>query len=122
MSYPALGNQQEFRLGPEVAPAVLGTLLTVAEPLFWSGVILTNTTAGALTYTAYLVAPGSVAVAANQMIPGVNVPPNDTLSYGFPGDGIPISGGGVPPANDTIQHVASGVGLNVTAVLSRRNR
>jgi len=121
VAYFLLGNQQDGRIGPQEAPTIIGTLLTVAEPLLLKAMVLSNTTASARTYTAHVVASGDTAGATNQVIPGVNIAPNDTLTYEF-GPGIPVSGGAAVPANDTIQHVASGAGVNVTAVLSRRNR
>jgi len=116
VSYFMAGNQKDGRLGPAAAPTGLATLVTLAEPLLFKSVVLSNTTAGPLTYTAHVVGVGGTAGAATQVVPGVTIPSNDTLTYEFGKDGVPMI------ANETIQHIASGGGLNVTAVFSRSNR
>lgn len=122
MPYFIVGNQKDGRLGPAEAPTTIGTLLELSEPLRLRSIILANTTASPITYIAHLVPPGGTAVDSNQIVPTANVPPNDTLTYDFGTDGIPCTGGGQPPLNDTIQHVASDAGLNVTAVFTRAGR
>lgn len=123
MSYfLTLGNQQEGRLGPSAVPLVLTTLVTFAEPLRLLGVTLTNASASARTYTGHLVPPSGTASDDNQLVPAVNIPPNDSLTLNFGSFGIPLNGGGAPPACDVWQHVASGAGLNVTLVVTRRSR
>lgn len=116
MAYFMAGNQNDGRLGPAAAPTGLATLTTLAEPLFFKSVVLSNTTAAPITYTAHVVEVGAVASAVTQVVPGVSIPPNDTLTYEFGKDGIPMR------ANETVQHIASDVGLNVTAMFSRRDR
>lgn len=115
MGYFILGNEYEGRLGPAEAPTVLTTLLNVAEPLLLNAVVLSNRSTDPQTYILHLVVSGGTAGTGTQIIPDVTVPPNDNAVYQF-ADGIPVS------KNDTLQHIASDVGINVTVVMSRRNR
>lgn len=117
-----VGNQLDFRLGPAEAPLVLTTLYTFGEPVILRSVLLTNTSALPITYKLHLVVPSGTAAAGNLIIPDINIPPTDSYTQDFGADGIPCTGGGVPAANDTLQHIASGAGLNVTVVLSRKGR
>lgn len=116
MAYFIVGNEQEGRIGPSEMPTSSGVLLTVAEPLLLVGFLFSNRTSGALTATVNLCADGAAAANANQIIPAVNVAANDNIVYNMPGNGIPVSLG------DVLRHVASGAGINVTLIMSRRNR
>ena len=115
MGYFLAGNQQDGRVGPQAMPTVLGTLVTLAEPLFLKTVVLANRTAGSLVATVHVVVADGVAGTSTQVVPGATIPGNDTLTYSY-GDGIPLA------ANETVQHLASDVGLNIIAVFSRRHR
>lgn len=116
MSYFLAGNQKDGRLGPQEIPTVLGTLHTVAEPLLLKTIVLSNTNAAARTVAVHVVPSGSVASDATKVVPDINVPNDDTLTPLDSVNGIPLS------LNDKIQYVASGAGVNIIIVLSRRGR
>jgi len=116
MPYFIQGNQQEGRVGPQEIPIVIGTLLTVAEPLLLKSVFLANTNAAPCTVAVHVVPAGGIASDATKVVPDVNVPNDDNLTPIDSVNGIPLSLG------DTLQAVASGAGVNITAVLSRRGR
>lgn len=110
------GNQKDARVGPTEMPTVLGTLVTVAEPLLFKGVVLANRTAGDLTAIVHVVPVGGVAANGTQVVPNAVVPTHDSIVLEFGRDGIPLILG------DSVQMVASGLGINIVAIFSRRNR
>lgn len=116
MPYFMAGNQKDGRLGPQEIPVVLGTLVTIAEPLLLKTVFLANTNAAARTVAVHVVPSGGTASDATKVVPDVNVPNDDSLTPLDSVNGIPLIQG------DTIQHVASGAGVNIVVVLSRQNR
>lgn len=110
------GNQKEARIGPSVLPTSISVLFTLSEPLLFKSVVLSNTTAGPLNVNLHVVAVDVTPSAATLIVPTVTVPSTDTLTYSFGEDGIPML------ANETIQGHATGAGVNITMVVSRRNR
>lgn len=116
MAYFIVGNEQEGRVGPQEMPTSSTALMTVAEPLLLVGFLFSNQTAGALTATVNLCAAGVAAAVGNQIIPAVSVGAHDNIVYNMPGNGIPVS------LSDVIRYVASSTGLNITLIMSRRNR
>ena len=113
MAYLLAGNQNEGRLGPVEIPTVQGTLVTFAEPLKVTNIDLSNTNAAARTVTIHLVPTGAAIVASQQVIPGMNVAPNDKviLVVNWPVD-----------LGDRLVYVASGVGVNLNGAVQRRHR
>jgi hypothetical protein len=91
------------RVGPTQISTSLATLRTIAQPERLLGIVLTNTTAGALTVTVYIVPSGQAAGAGNQLFGTLNVPANDVVVQAF---NIPLRSG------DSIQAIASGTGVN----------
>lgn len=110
------GGAKDARIGPQSVAVPTATLYTATEPLLFKQVTLSNSDASARNFTLYLVPVGSAASPSNAILPGINVPPNDTATYSFGADGIPMILG------DKIMIEANGTGINITAVVSRRNR
>ena len=116
MSFTSLyfGNQQEARLGPLPIPDTLSLALTLAEPLRFTDMTISNRTAGALQVSVWIVPAGDLASNDNALIQGVNLPPNDVVTYN--NLNIPLN------QQDQIWFSASAAGLNFFGTLTRRNR
>lgn len=119
MSFTSLyfGNQQEARLGPlpiphsDVGPT---TALTLAEPLRFTDMTLTNRTASPITISVWIVPSGDSFSNDNILLGSVNLAGNDLITYN--NLNIPLNHG------DVISFNASAVGINFFGTLSRRNR
>ncbi len=91
---------------PTVLGAVAGTLYTVPANLLLRGgrMRLTNTTAGAITVTAYAVPPAGSPAAGNAFVSAKSIAANDYLDIDVP----------LMPAGATLQALAS-AGTSITA-------
>ena len=117
MSFTSLyfGNQQEARLGPLPIPTGAPALaLTLAEPLRFTDMTLTNRTASPITLDVWVVPKGDSVSNNNVLLGTVNLPGHDLITYNSLN--IPLN------QQDTIWFEASGAGVNFFGTLSRRNR